>query len=52
MFTTADIEALAFGVFGLQRKSERSEVNTEGRDLVSPTMAIFLRASCSMSCTN
>ena len=29
-----------------------SEVNTDGRDLVSPMTAISLSASCSMGCTN
>lgn len=44
VFTTMDIES---GVFGWERESGRSEVNTEGRDLVSPT----LRACCSKGCT-
>ena len=51
VFTTTGTEALAFGIFGSERKSG-SEVNTDGRDLVSPMTAISLRASCSMGCTN
>lgn len=47
VFTITDTEALVSGIFGWERESGRSEVNTEGRDLVSRTTAISLRACCS-----